>query len=347
MPVTLKDVAAVAGVSIATVSKVLNGKDFDIGKKTIEKVKRIAKEMDYRPNSMARSMKTKVSRTIGLIIPDVRNPFFTDLARGAEDSAHERGYSLLFCNSDNDLDKEMGYIETLVQKQVDGIALAPSINRDQKREEAFKIPLPIVTLDRDVYFPEVKGHIHTENETGAYTAVNYLISLGHERILFLSGQLDIGVSIERLAGYRRALKDNGIDFDETLLKEGEYSFEFGYDYTKENSLDPSITAVFCGNDLIALGVIKGLKEKGIQVPEEVSVVGFDDIFLSNINSPGLTTIRQPSYKLGFVTVQRLIDILEGVEHPEFQLNIPLQLIIRESTASRKTNSKPSQKISNG
>ena len=193
---------------------------------------------------MARSMKTKVSRTIGLIIPDVRNPFFTDLARGAEDSAHERGYSLLFCNSDNDLDKERGYIETLVQKQVDGIALAPSINRDQKREEAFKIPLPIVTLDRDVYFPEVKGHIHTENETGAYTAVNYLISLGHERILFLSGQLDIGVSIERLAGYRRALKDNGIDFDETLLKEGEYSFEFGYDYTKENSLDPSITAVF-------------------------------------------------------------------------------------------------------
>lgn len=332
MPTTLKDIARIAGVSTATVSKVISGKHHDIGEATIETVRRIARELNYRPNVLARSMKTKVTRTIGLIIPDVRNPFFTDLARGAEDSALERGYSLLFCNSDDDLTKELDYIETLVQKQVDGIALAASMNRDRAREEQFRIPLPIVTLDRDVYFQNIQGHVHTDNEKGAYDAVTYLISLGHRRILFLSGELQTQVSSQRLAGYRRALADAGIEYDEELLRTGRYTFEFGYDTIKAWSIDPDVSAIFCGNDMIALGVIKALKERKIRVPQDISVMGFDDIYLASITSPALTTVRQPSYELGYLTVQRLIDILEGVEPVDPTLVIELEVIPRESTS---------------
>lgn len=335
MSVTLKDIAQIAGVSTATVSKVISGKHQDIGEKTIEKIRKIARELDYRPNSLARSMKTKVTRTIGLIIPDVRNPFFTDLARGAEDSAHERGYSLLFCNSDDDLRKEMEYIDTLTQKQVDGIALAASVKRNRKLEEGFRISVPIVTLDRDVYFPGVRGHIHSDNESGAYDAVKYLISLGHRRILFLSGDLTIRVSKERLEGYRRALTEAGIEYDENLLLGGPFSFEYGYEAMRTWEMDPEVTAIFCGNDLIALGAIKALKERRIKVPQDISVMGFDDIYLASINTPGLTTIRQPSYELGYATVRRLIDVIEGVDHSDSTMVIKLELIPRESTAKPK------------
>ncbi len=332
MPLTLKDIAKIAGVSTATVSKVISGRDSDIGQETIDKVRQIAKELNYRPNSLARSMKTKITRTIGLIIPDVRNPFFTDLARGAEDATQERGYSLLFCNSDNNLKKEMDYIETLVQKQVDGIALAAADQRNKALEEQFKISLPIVTLDREVYFQGVQAHIHTDNESGAYEAIKYLISLGHRRILFLSGQLTVGVSIERLRGYQRALKEADIDYDETLVLSGPFSFEFGYETMRYDLLDPAVTAIFCGNDLIALGAIKALKELKLRVPEDISIMGFGDIYLASFSIPALTTVRQPSYRLGYLTVQRLIDILEGVSHDKPTMTIQLELVIRESTA---------------
>lgn len=332
MSLTLKDIARIAGVSTATVSKVINGKDQDIGADTIKRINAIVAELDYRPNTLARSMKTKVTRTIGLIIPDVRNPFFTDLARGAEDSANARGYSLLMCNSDDDLDKEMDYINTLTQKQVDGIALVGSGNRNREVEESFRVRVPLVILDREVYFKGVKAFVHTDNVTGAYDAVRYLIALGHRRILFLSGVLQMGVSRERLKGYQQALTEGGIAYDPNLLAGGPYSFAFGYDYIRSGRLDPEVTAIFCGNDLIALGAIKALKILHRRVPEDISIVGFDDIYLAAMNSPELTTIRQPSYDLGYITVGRLIDILEGADHRSGRVEVKLELIPRESTA---------------
>lgn len=331
MPATLKDIARLSGVSTATVSKIVNGKDHDIGEKTIERVKKIIQEYDYRPNSLARSMRTKVTRSIGLIIPDVRNPFFTDMARGAEDSAQERGYSLLFCNSDDDLAKEMDYIRTLTERQVDGIALAGSVRRDKALEEAFEILVPLVTLDRDAYFKGVRAYVQSDNVSAAYDAVDYLIRLGHRHILFLSGKLDIRVSRERLEGYQRALTHAGIAYDEKLVAEGQFSLDFGYNYILSGELDPRVTAIFCGNDLIALGAIKALNKQGKSVPEDISVIGFDDIHLASMLSPELTTVRQPSYDLGYLAVGRLIDILEGIEHKEKHIDIELKLIIREST----------------
>lgn len=337
MPLTLKDIAQMAGVSTATVSKVINGKDKDIGAKTIERIKAIVEELDYRPNSLARSMKTKITRTIGLIIPDVRNPFFTDLARGAEDCANERGYSLLFCNSDDNLSKELAYINTLTQKQVDGIVLAGSVWRNKELEEKFKIHVPIVTLDRDVYFKGVRSHVHTDSFCGTYDAVQHLIELGHRKILFLTGRIDSTITIRRLEGYKQALADNGIKFNEALVAGGTFTADFAYQYVASGQLDDSVTAIFCGNDLMALGAIKALKEQNKKVPQDMSIIGFDDIALASINTPSLTTVRQPSYDLGFVTVRRLIEILEGVEHKKHCLEIKLKLVLRESTARLKVN----------
>lgn len=330
MAATLKDIARLSGVSTATVSKIINGKDHDIGENTIKRVRLIIDEQNFRPNYLARSMRTKVTRTIGLIIPDVRNPYFTDMARGAEDSAQKRGYSLLFCNSDDDLHKEIEYIKTLTERQVDGIALAGSVRRDRALEERYEVEVPMVTLDRDAYFKGVRSYLQVDNISGAHDAVCYLVRLGHKRILFLSGERDAKVSEERLEGYQKALAEAGIPFDESLVQEGSFNLEFGHDYILSGKLDPTVTAIFCGNDLIALGALKGLKKVGKRVPEDISVIGFDDIHLASIWSPELTTVRQPIYDLGYTAVGRLIDILEGVEHTE-KMEIKLELIVREST----------------
>ncbi|MBS4536770.1 LacI family DNA-binding transcriptional regulator [Clostridium sp. D2Q-14] len=334
MAVTIKDIARIANVSIATVSKVINGKDSDLSEKTIENVKRIIEEENYSPNSLARSMITKKTKTIGLIIPDVSNPFFTDLTRGAEDIANKRGYSIFYCNTDDDLDKEIRYINNLIEKQVDGIALSGAIVRDKRRERNININVPIVSLDREVYFKGIQGNIEVDNFNGAYEAVNYLIEIGHKSILFLSGQLDIRPSKKRLEGYKKALKDNDIPFDEDLVIVGEFSSDFGYKIMNEMQLKDDTKAIFCGNDLIAIGAMNALKEKGKRIPGDVSIVGFDDIYISSLVNPRLTTVMQPSYDIGYKAVERLIDIIEKKDSANKEVKIQTKLIIRESTSKR-------------
>jgi LacI family transcriptional regulator len=336
LSVTIKDIAKLSGVSTATVSKIINHKDNDIGKSTIERVKKILEEQNYSPNIVARSMITKKTKTIGLVIPDVRNPFFTDLTRGAEDVANERGYSLLFCNTDDDLKKEIKYINNLIEKQIDGIALAGAAVRDQSLEENMDIKIPIVSVDRNVYFKGIEGEIEVDNFSGAYDAVNHLVQLGHKKIMFLSGQVNIKLSKDRLEGYKRALSDNNIDYNENLVVVGRYSSEFGYETMKNMVLDKEITAIFCGNDLIAIGAMNALKEKHISIPEDISIVGFDDIYISTLVSPPLTTVRQPSYEIGYQAIDTLIDILECKKDFSKKVEIKLELKIRGSTCKRRS-----------
>jgi LacI family transcriptional regulator len=336
MSVTIKDIARLSGVSTATVSKIINGKDSDISKSTIERVKRIIEEQNYSPNIVARSMITKKTKTIGLVIPDVRNPFFTDLVRGAEDVANERGYSLLFCNTDDDLKKEIKYINNLIEKRVDGIALAGAAERNQSLEENIDIKVPIVSLDRNVYFKGIEGKIEVDNFSGAYDAVTHLIQLGHKNIMFLSGPLNIKLSKDRLEGYKRALADNNIAYNEKLVIFGKYSSESGYERIRNRTLDKSMTAIFCGNDLIAIGAMNALKEKNIRIPEDISIVGFDDIYISSLVTPALTTVTQPSYEIGYQAVEILIDILECKKDSSKKLGIKLELKVRESTCKRRS-----------
>lgn len=334
MSITIKDIAKLADVSTATVSKIINGKASDISKATIEKVNRIIEEQNYTPNSLARSMITKKTRTIGLVIPDIRNPFFTDLARGAEDIANKSGYSIFFCNTDDDLNKEVNYINNLIEKQVDGIALAGAAVRNKKLEEKMHIKIPMLSLDRNVYFKGIKGKIEVDNFSGAYEAVKHLIELGHEKIMFLSGQLDIKPSLDRLKGYKKALADHHLDYDEELVVMGNYSRDFGYNFIHGSFSTGSITSIFCGNDLIAVGAIQALKEKGVSIPQEISVVGFDDIYLSSLVTPSLTTVRQPSYDMGYSSVETLINLIEHKKMTNHKVKIKPQLIVRESTCTR-------------
>lgn len=331
MRVTIKDIAKSANVSTATVSKVINNKVDDISETTIKKVKKVIKEKNYTPNSLARSMVTKKTRTVGLIIPDVRNPFFTDLVRGAEDIANERGYNLFFCNTDNDLSKEIKYINTLEEKQVDGIALAGSANRDPFIEKDVIINVPLVSLDRNVYFSYLKGKIEIDNYKGAYEAVKYLIELGHKDILLLSGPLELKPSVERLEGYKGALKDNNIEINEDNIIIGTYDREFGKKVIEDLKDKIKSTAIFCGNDLIAIGVVKSLLKLGYKIPEDISVVGFDDIYISSFFTPALTTVKQNSYRIGFEAVRLLIDILENKVENNETIIIKPELIVREST----------------
>ena len=197
---TLKDIAKIAGVSITTVSKVINDKTFDISDETVERIKGILEEENYVPNVLARSMRTNKTNTIGFIIPDIRNPFFTEMARGVEDEGYKSGYNIFFSNSDDDFKKEMNLLKSMAEKQVDGILIAPSNKRDQKQEKKMKVNIPIITIDRPARYPDIICSVTTENTDGAYKAVNYLIHQGHQKILHIARPKSNEGSLERLNG---------------------------------------------------------------------------------------------------------------------------------------------------
>lgn len=330
MKITIKDIAELAGVSTATVSKIVNNKTEDIRDSTVERVRKIITEKNYTPNYLARSMVTKRTNTIGLIIPDIRNPFFTDIAKGAEDKANELGYSIFFCNSDDSLDKEVSYINNLIERQVDGIMLAGAAVRKKSREEKTSINIPIVAVDRNAYYKDIKGSLEIDNYTGAYEGVEHLISKGYERIVFVSGPLETKPSLERLRGYKKALEDFNFDIKDENIIVGPYDRNFGEKIIEKLKYPIYNVGFFCGNDLIAIGLIKSLKENNYNIPDEVGVVGFDDIYISSLISPSLTTVRQPSYKMGYESMELLINILNNNVVKRNRRLIP-RLIIREST----------------
>jgi len=329
--VTIKDIAKLAGVSTATVSKIVNNKIDDVSNTTVEKVKKIIKEKNYTPNYLARSMVTKKTKTLGLIIPDIRNPFFTDIAKGAEDKANELGYSIFFCNSDDNLEKEITYINSLIDKQVDGIMLAGAAKRDINRERKININIPIISVDRNAYYKGIKGSIEIDNYTGAYEGVNHLISKGYRRILFVSGPLDTKPSTERLRGYKNAVKDSGMKVDDVNIIVGTYERNFGEKVIEKLDYSLNNAGFFCGNDLIAIGLIKSLKENNYKVPEEIGVIGFDDIYISSLISPSLTSVRQPSYQMGYKSIELLIKTLDNNNEEINKKMLETRLIKREST----------------
>ncbi|WP_406765503.1 LacI family DNA-binding transcriptional regulator [Candidatus Clostridium radicumherbarum] len=330
MAVTIKDIAQLGGVSIATVSKILNNKSDDIGRETIDRIKKIIEESGYVPNSIARSMVTKATKTLGLIIPDVSNPFFTNLVRGAEDTANQYGYTIFIGNTDDDIDKEIKYIKTLEGKKVDGILLAGAAIRNKEKEKNLNILVPTVAIDRNVYYEQIKGIVEVDNFNGSYEAVNYLIKKGYKDIIFVSGPWDTKPTIDRYEGYKKALLDNNLEFNTDNVYSGTYTKEFGEKIAQKIYKICKDKAIFCGNDLIAFGIVNVLKKKGIAIPKDTSVMGFDDIDICTFISPELTTVRQPSYDIGCEGVKMLIDILENREAERHKI-IRTKLVIRESS----------------
>lgn len=314
MKITIKEIAKEAGVSIATVSMILNNKDKNITNATRMRVLDVVKKHNYVPNAMAGSLITQRTHLVGLILPDITNPFFPGIARGAEDKANESGYSIIFCNTDDKLEVEEKYIETLTKKMADGIIIAHSSNSEKMSEILERCKVPIILIDRDFYSNNIRGKVLVNNYEGAYKGVTYLINNGYKKVAYLSGSLKTRTAQDRLEGYKKALTDNNIKYNKTLVKHGEYRIEWGRDGVKELlSEQENCDAIFCGNDLIAIGAIKELKEKGYNIPEDIGVMGFDDIYLAGLVEPSLTTVRQPNYKMGYKAMELLLENLNNTD----------------------------------
>jgi len=332
MKKTLKDIAKLAGVSIATVSMVVNNKDDRISAATRARVLEIIKTSDYVPNRVASSMVTKKTKTIGLIIPDIANPFFPEIARGVEDKANAEGYTVILCNSDNKLSKEDAYIEMLQEKMVEGIIFTASSRRTTVSQALLKVRVPVITVDRDIPDLKQQGKITVDNEHGAYEAVTHMLDSGYRQIYHLSGPLTSRTAQERYNGYKRALVSKGITPSSDYMIEGLFTSDWGHETINGiiKSKKP-FDGVFCGNDMIALGVLKGLQENNVSVPMDIGIVGFDDIEMAKMVTPELTTVRQPKYEMGYRAAELLLKMIQGEHTDQNEYILKTEFIQRSST----------------
>jgi LacI family transcriptional regulator len=305
----IKDVAEKAGVSITTVSHVINKTRY-VSDDLCSRVYDAMETLNYRPNTLARSLRSGRSRTIGLVIPDISNLFFAEISRKIEDKGFEYGYSVILCNTDDDREKEKRYIDVLLEKQVDGIIFISAGTEKQNIFKQLEMDIPIVVADRDI--PSLTSDVVLiDNHEGGYDATHYLITLNHKRIACITGPSLTTPSALRVEGYKHALKDAGIPIDESLIRQGDFRYESGEICMRDllNNPEPP-TAVFVCNDMMALGAIRAIQEYGKKIPEQISLVGFDNIPLSKTAYPALTTMAQPIGDMAEMAVDLLVDRIQ-------------------------------------
>ncbi len=329
---TIGDVAKLAGVSTMTVSRVINNSGY-ISPSTRERVERAITQLGYVPNALARSLRFKQTKTIALILTDITNPFFTTVARGVEDAASEQGFSVILCNTDESESKEGEYLNMLLQKQVDGILLVPARCSSESISMLQSRSVPTVVLDRRVEGVQVDA-VLGDSEEGAYQLVRHLLDLGHRRIAVLSGPRSVSTATDRVAGFRRAMTKAGLTIDESMVQYEAFSQEAGYRMTQRVlAAAHRPTALFAGNNFIAVGAFGALRDAGLKVPEEMSLVAFDDLPLPLAMDPFLTVAAQPAYEMGRRATELLLDRLTG-EAPEEcrDVVLPVTLVVRRSSA---------------
>jgi LacI family transcriptional regulator len=335
MNVTIKHIADRVGVSYATVSRALNGK-YGVKADTRARVLAVADELNYRPNAIARGLVKNQTHTLGLVIPDITNPFFPEVARGIEDGAQEAGYSLFLCNTNWEEAREVSYLRLLVEKRVDGIVIAPITDKDAELEQALGPGLPLVYVSRTPRNTR-RGFVVIDNARGGFLATEHLIRQGYASIGFI-GALEGSLTVdERLEGYKLALAQYGLPLEERYLLFGDFKRETGYNLIRrliESGEAPR--AVFAENDLLALGVIQGARELGLAVPQDLAVIGFDDIPFASFPEVQLSTIAQPKYEMGKTAVRMLIAAIaagpQAGEPGERQVILEPELIVRRSSA---------------
>ncbi len=329
---TIYEIAKRVGVSPATVSRALTGRGY-VRKELRERILAVAEELDYHPNSLARGLITRQSYTIGLVLPDITNPFFPAVARGVEDVAHRRGYNVILCNTDGNARKEADYLGVLRSKQVDGVIFTTTQVATKHVKQLLESGIPVVLADRRMNVE--CDFVVVDNIEGAYKATRHLIDIGHSTIGLITGPRNVTTGVERIEGYRRALQEHRIELREELILEGDYRENSGYRHTMTFlKMHPRPTAVFACNDLMAIGALMALEEAGIRVPDEMAVVGYDDTPLASVARPRLTTIAQPKYEMGALACEVLIDRMRDRGRPKQELFLKPQLIIRESSVVR-------------
>jgi DNA-binding LacI/PurR family transcriptional regulator len=334
----MKDVAKEAGVSLGTVSNVLNNLP-SVSEENRQRVFEAIDKLKYRPNSTARALKTKTSRSLGLIIPNITNPFYPELARGAEDAARKYGYSIFLCNNDRDIEKEREYVNILSEKNVDGLILVkPQITSQEINE--LKERCNIVLVDVDDVFVQGCDSINVDDYMGSINALEYLYKLGHRKIAFISGMLESKSSTSRMSAYMEFLKKHEIKLEEELIIKGKYDWISGYDCTIDILKRGHVpTAIFAANDLMAIGAMKAVREMKLSVPKDISVIGFDDIEMSSLCTPQLTTVRQPKYEIGVKSVEMIFERFKSRNSNEIYKDntvmMETELVIRESVSKLK------------
>jgi len=305
MPVTIKDVARESGVNISTVSRALND-GYGVNGQTREHVLAVAARLSYRPNRVARGLVTGRSHSLGLVVSDIRNPFFAEVARGAEDAARTGDCDLVLCNSDLNADKQMEYVRSLQEKRIDGILMnSVSMLSHEQQEQLASSHVPMVLLNRSTSNPAFST-VCADNESGGALAARYLLDLGHRKIAHLTGPRQHGNLSDRARGFVRALQSAKQPVQPVVLH-GKFNFSGGTELTRK-LLDghPDTTAIFAANDVMAFGVVRAAMERGLRIPEDLSLIGFDNIEFSGIVHPPLTTIHQPKYEMGYAAVEILL-----------------------------------------
>lgn len=335
MAVTIKDVAEQCGLSVTTVSLVLNNKPNRISEKTKEKIIKTAEELHYRPNQIAVSMVTKRTHTIGLILPDVSNLYFSELAKAIEEESALQGYTVLYGNTSDDRKKDMEYLKVFLGRGVDALIMVHSHAFSMEdQNKLWKLVqsshTPILAVDRSVFLPQVPA-VMVDQRMGGMAATQHLIQLGHRRIGCITGPKYVNSSTERAFGYRQALESAGIAYDPKLIYHGDFRPQSGAE-----GLLPlwkqGITALFVCNDMMAMGVYQACQKEGIRIPEELSVVGYDDIFFIEYLYPPLTTVRQPVAEIGKEAAKQIIAMINGQEVGGKSTLFQPELVVRGSTA---------------
>lgn len=336
--VTIRDVAARARVSVGTVSNVLAGLA-TVRPEMRRRVEQAMRELDYHPNQIARSLKTRSTKTLGTIISDITNPFYPQLVRGAEDAALAAGYLLITLNTDDNAERERQAMSVLRARKVDGVLITMAPGGDEAHLRAtVEAGVPLVALDR---VPEGIGvdSVSTDSTQGARMCMHHLLSRGHRRIGLVTANVQIPTARARLGAYKAALAEAGIEVDEALIKCGDNRIDSGYRLSKELLLEARPpTAVFAANAMMGFGVLKALRELDLKCPGDVALAVYDDVPFGDVLRPRLTVVAQPAYEMGRIGAELLIKRIEGREtSPQpVTIKLPPELIVRESTAARES-----------
>ncbi|MHC5228217.1 LacI family DNA-binding transcriptional regulator [Enterococcus sp. LJL99] len=334
MKLTIKEIAEMAGVSITTVSQILNNKGSRFSEATRQKVMRVVEKYDYKPDYFASNIITRHSKTIGMVVPDVTDFFFSKVIEGVETYLNSLGYMILLCNSKHDDENATKYVTELIHRSVDGIIFAtPNILPANhilrnRREDS----VPVILVDRGIN-PRDTGRLIVKEYEGAYKAVQFLIDQGHRQIAMLKETEGYYQLTERVTAYKHALKDNDIPVRSEYISSGQLTLGGGYEAAKRVLKNEEITAIFCGNDEMAMGAYQAIEEAGKKIPEDISVIGFDGLEISEYLVPGLTTVFQPSFEIGYYAAQFLVEAITDPLQKTPNKIFDTTFIIRNSTIS--------------
>jgi LacI family transcriptional regulator len=326
--ITLRDVAKKAGVSLSAASRALNGRQ-DVSEETRKRISKAAEEMGYVPNHFASALKFQKTHTIGVIIEDNANPFWAEVLKGIESEAQNNGYQVILANTSRSYERETRAVRTLIQRRVDGFLIAPNQEKYDDFFDLRKLEVPFVIIGRHIKAFESLGipMVYSDEVEGGYRATKHLIERGCKRITFIGAQPYNTASVERCEGYKKALKEGGIGVDDRLIKTGGIEIDGGYKSVVELIRDGmQFDGIFAYNDLMAFGVIKALKENGIKIPQEVKVIGYDDIPFSALITPSLTTMRIHKQEMGRESFKILFDHETKV--------LDTEIVRRESTGDK-------------